>query len=495
MAQDGTVASLAALDERRREQAMARFAVLRPHLEEGVPLARAASHAGIPVRTAERWLARYHKHGVTGLARPKRCDDGARRLPAGLVAHGRGHGAEAATVVRRRHPPPGQRRRQGPGLARSILRHCARDRRRPRPGHGDAGPGRVGCVPGPLRADPPPPCRGAQCALAGGPHPARPAHPGRGQQASPAVVDHGARRSLPGRRWLHAVFFGAPSALNTSLALRHAIWRKADPAWPVCGIPDALYVDHGSDFTSQHLDQVSAALRMQVIVLRRLPARRVGARSSACSARSTPSCCRNCPGIPRGRQAGHPAASCRLAELDRTVGAYIAGTYHGRLARRDRPRIRSTPGEVRSFLPRLPDSLEELDLLLVLHARPRMVRRDGIRFQGLRYASPDAGRLRSRGCHPALRPARPVRGTGVSPRPIPVPGGERGARGSRGHAQGHRGGSARSPPGHCVPTSTNGSRGWRTTCLPTPIPRVPRQAKQPARPARTRLRIYEEDGP
>jgi putative transposase len=59
MKQEGAAASLASLDEQRRGQAMTRFAVLRPCLEEGVPLTRAASEAGIPVRTAERWLARY----------------------------------------------------------------------------------------------------------------------------------------------------------------------------------------------------------------------------------------------------------------------------------------------------------------------------------------------------------------------------------------------------------------------------------------------------
>jgi putative transposase len=78
------------------------------------------------------------------------------------------------------------------------------------------------------------------------------------------VLDEGGK---PARPWLttvvddhsravagYAVFPGAPCVLNTSLALRHAIWRKADPSWPVCGIPDVLYVDHGSDFTSRHLD-------------------------------------------------------------------------------------------------------------------------------------------------------------------------------------------------------------------------------------------------
>ena len=38
--------------------------------------------------------------------------------------------------------------------------------------------------------------------------------------------------------------FDAPSALNTSLALRQAIWRKDDPHWHVCGIPQTLYRVH-----------------------------------------------------------------------------------------------------------------------------------------------------------------------------------------------------------------------------------------------------------
>lgn len=45
--------------------------------------------------------------------------------------------------------------------------------------------------------------------------------------------------------------FEAPSALHTSLALRQAIWRKEDSRWIVCGIPDVLYTDNGSDFTSR----------------------------------------------------------------------------------------------------------------------------------------------------------------------------------------------------------------------------------------------------
>ncbi len=41
--------------------------------------------------------------------------------------------------------------------------------------------------------------------------------------------------------------------------------------------------------------------------------------------------------------------------------------------------------EAGSFLPRMPDSVEQLDLLLLTVARSRRVHQDGLHFQGLRY--------------------------------------------------------------------------------------------------------------
>lgn len=41
---------------------------------------------------------------------------------------------------------------------------------------------------------------------------------------------------------------GAPSTMNTSLSLWQAVWRKEDPAWAMCRMPDVLYIDHDSDF-------------------------------------------------------------------------------------------------------------------------------------------------------------------------------------------------------------------------------------------------------
>ena len=77
----------------------------------------------------------------------------------------------------------------------------------------------------------------------------------------------------------YLLFFGAPSAIQTALALRQAIWRKSQPGWHICGIPQVLYTDHGSDFTSQHLEQVAADLKIRLI-FSTAGSRAAGARSS-----------------------------------------------------------------------------------------------------------------------------------------------------------------------------------------------------------------------
>jgi len=63
----------------------------------------------------------------------------------------------------------------------------------------------------------------------------------------------------------YTLFLGAPSTLNLSLALRQAIWRKTDPGWAVHGLPDVLYADHGSDFTSDHVAAVAADLHIELV--------------------------------------------------------------------------------------------------------------------------------------------------------------------------------------------------------------------------------------
>jgi len=66
-------------------EAMRRFAVIRPHIEDGVALTAAALAADIPVRTAQRWLALFRTFGLQGLERQKRSDAETRKLQRELA--------------------------------------------------------------------------------------------------------------------------------------------------------------------------------------------------------------------------------------------------------------------------------------------------------------------------------------------------------------------------------------------------------------------------
>ena len=68
---------LTGLTEAQRDQAMARWQVLRPHIEDGVPTSRLAMQCGVAARTLQRWAARYRADGLAGLARSERADRGA----------------------------------------------------------------------------------------------------------------------------------------------------------------------------------------------------------------------------------------------------------------------------------------------------------------------------------------------------------------------------------------------------------------------------------
>jgi hypothetical protein len=80
-------------------------------------------------------------------------------------------------------------------------------------------------------------------------------------------------------------------------------------------------------------------------------------------------------------------ARLSLAELDAAVGAFIVTVYNHR-AHSETGQPPQARWEAGGFLPRLPESLDQLDLLLLTVAKPRKIHPDGIRFQGLRYLDP-----------------------------------------------------------------------------------------------------------
>lgn len=85
---------------------------------------------------------------------------------------------------------------------------------------------------------------------------------------------------------------------------------------------------------------------------------------------------------------GHkwPEPKLTLAELDEAIG-----TFHRSYNDRPHSALGTSPKQAwiaDGWMPRLPESLEALDGFLLDVARSRIVRRDGIHFQGLRYVSP-----------------------------------------------------------------------------------------------------------
>lgn len=169
--------------------------------------------------------------------------------------------------------------------------------------------------------------------------------------------------------------FLSPSAQKTSLCLRHAIWRKSDPKWIIFGIPETLYTDHGSDFTSEHIDQVCVDLKIRLI--------------------------HSAVGCPRGRgkierffrtlnqklisitDAVSGKKALTLKQLNEIIYDYIIQYNYS-----THSETRKTPVErwqSNGFIPQMADSLEVLDLLLLTEIKPRKIQRDGIKFQGLRY--------------------------------------------------------------------------------------------------------------
>jgi putative transposase len=177
----------------------------------------------------------------------------------------------------------------------------------------------------------------------------------------------------------------APSSMHTALILRQAIWRKPVPQWRVAGVPATFYTDHGSDFTSHHLEQVSAELKMALVFSEPGMPRGRGKIERFFRTVNQRLLC-ELPGYtPAGRplaQAAFTVAACE-AELQRFILEQYHQHPHSETG--EPPQARWEGG---GFLPRLPESLEQLDLLLLTVAKSRKVRPDGIYFQGLRYLDP-----------------------------------------------------------------------------------------------------------
>ena len=168
------------------------------------------------------------------------------------------------------------------------------------------------------------------------------------------------------------------------MALRQAIWRKSEAHWIIFGVPAALYTDNGSDFTSTHLEQVAIDIKMRLIFSTPGHPRGRGRVERFFATVNQMFLC-TLPGyIEHGAVRGTP--SLTLADLDHQFREFLR-EYHARPHSETKaaPQERWQRG---GFVPRMPKSLEQLDLLLLTIAKTRKIQPDGVRFQGMRYIDP-----------------------------------------------------------------------------------------------------------
>jgi len=202
-------------------------------------------------------------------------------------------------------------------------------------------------------------------------------------------------QGIPVRPWLTVIIddysraiaayrlnVSVPTALNTALALRDAIGRKSDPRWHVCGIPATFYTDHGSDFTSHHMEQVALDLKMVLVFSEpRMPRGRGRIERFFQTINQLFLC--TLPGYaPNGAPPGETLLT--LSMFDARLRDFLLDAYHHR-AHSEIGMSPQARWEAGGFLPQLPESPEQLDLLLLTITKARRVHQDGIHFQRLRY--------------------------------------------------------------------------------------------------------------
>jgi putative transposase len=376
------VRELAELSTEARELALERFRLLVPHLEGKRTLRSVALEAGVPFRTAQRWVERYRKSGLAALSRKGRADEGGRRVYSQRILE-----AIEGLALERPPLPITAIYRQVKLFADSI---------------GETVPS----YPAVHRIVRKLPASLLMLAHEGSKaysesfdlvHRREASGPNAIWQADHAQLDIliVCEDGSTARPWLTAVIddysraiagyylgFEPPSSLRTSLALRQGIWRKGDPHWHICGIPEVLYTDNGTDFKSRHIEQAAADLKIRLVF--------------------------STPGKPQGRGRierffrtvnemflcdldGYTGRSRRkpsltLSELEKQFHTFLLEIYHRRPSSESKlsPKERWENG---GFLPHMPDSLEQLDLLLMQEVRSRRVRPDGVHFHNLRYLS------------------------------------------------------------------------------------------------------------
>jgi putative transposase len=144
-----------------------------------------------------------------------------------------------------------------------------------------------------------------------------------------------------------------------------------------------MYTDSGSDFISAHLQQVGTDLKM--ILTNSIPGQPRGRGRIERFFRTVQQrllCA--LPGYAPPKQGVRDAPRLTLDACECRFRDFVFDVYHVE-PHSETPIPPQQRWEAGGFFPQMPDSLEQLDFLLLTVAKPRKVRRDGIWFLGMRY--------------------------------------------------------------------------------------------------------------
>lgn len=378
--------TLIELTEEERNKALECYRIIKPFIEDNVPLIRIAEESSKSYITLCRWVKQYKEYGLSGLAKKRRADSGKhRKITDEIKLFIEGLALtkpqlSTAAIYRKVVNLSNKNNWYTPGYKTvyNIIKNVD--------------PALITLAHGGSKA-----YRDKYDLL----YNRKSDYPNEIWQADHSLmdiwlIDDNGKHKRP---WLTIIIddfsrtiagyfltFQNPCVQNTCLALRRAIWYKSDPKWHVCGIPDTFYTDHGSDFTSIHLEQVSADIKMKLVFSLPGVPRGRGIIERFFETLNQLFLC-DLPGyMPQGQYPEKPP-TMKIEELDMLLKEFLVENYNYRVHSeiKEPPQNRWEKG---GFIPRLPESLEQLDLLLLNEAKPRKIHPDGIHFQNLKYIDP-----------------------------------------------------------------------------------------------------------
>lgn len=150
----------------------------------------------------------------------------------------------------------------------------------------------------------------------------------------------------------------------------------------MCGIPEKFYTDHGSDFTSHHMEQVAIDLKIN-LMFSKVGVPRGRGKIERFFQTVNQTFLEQLPGYINNNDT--PSNLINFHNFEEKLRYFLIEDYNQKNIVLFIPRL-SVVGIVITF-PNMPSSLEQLDLLLLEIPKSRKVHSDGIHFQGFRYSN------------------------------------------------------------------------------------------------------------